>query len=745
MAQKRLPEFDRDPSKTGVEGQLSSNANRPRRWLRRLIGSIVFVVLVECFVFNLPFWESIGLGEGQPCAYSTGAGLTQTSEDTYVVEDPSAAYLEISPNTHVDNLFVDLGIPPANNGMRSRVLPVVPLHVEATDAGNSAFIVLPEVNYCVGIANSHYLRVYLSGESDTVRLYLDAKDITISHPTITINVTQPFHLSIVRVAFIALIVALFQVFRPSSPLYQLRYHAKSRKRLIALVAVALCEILIAFSTTLLTGGNTTAETQPDPEPGTVIVYDYNHYNRMADAILEGSLTLDLPVAPTLSTLENPYDPNERISALSEAGEAFYVDYAYYDGAYYSYFGILPALLSFVPFKLITGHDMATTYAVALFCMLLVVALTLFLDRLFRRIAPRGSIGMFLLGDVSIFAGCGLIYSAYLPQTYSIPIVSALFFALLGLWFWLGAKSQPSVEESVLATENAADGITEGTPSSVVISKRHLIAGAVSIGLTLGCRPQFILVAFLALPIFWTEISQERLFFSRKGLANTFAVIAPIILVAIPFMMFNFARFGSPFDFGATYNLTGFDMTSHGIVLARFPVCLFEYLFQPLSIVPSFPYIQTIDMTAVDFQGLYYYEPYMGGFFIFSPIALFAILLFAKRRELLPLTLRLGGIMVVIAFVVLAADLQIASVTMRYFGDFGWLLLIAAWLAIWNLWGEVAVAKRGAWSVTSLIVAITAFGVFANFWCLPCDGRYAPLSSAFPTIYYTLQSWLSVFN
>ena len=82
-----------------------------------------------------------------------------------------------------------------------------------------------------------------------------------------------------------------------------------------------------------------------------------------------------------------------------------------------------------------------------------------------------------------------------------------------------------------------------------------------------------------------------------------SVIAPFILVAIPVMLYNGIRFGSVFDFGAAYNLTGSDMTSRGIDLSRSLPALFQYLLQPLNICARYPYVFGVDM-AVDYQGYY---------------------------------------------------------------------------------------------------------------------------------------------
>lgn len=62
---------------------------------------------------------------------------------------------------------------------------------------------------------------------------------------------------------------------------------------------------------------------------------------MADSLLEGHLYLDYSdVDPRLLRMENPYNPEAR----TEQGVAVHWDHAWYEGHYYMYFGIVPAVI-----------------------------------------------------------------------------------------------------------------------------------------------------------------------------------------------------------------------------------------------------------------------------------------------------------------------------------------------------------------------------------------------------------------
>ena len=98
-------------------------------------------------------------------------------------------------------------------------------------------------------------------------------------------------------------------------------------------------------------------------------------------------------------------------------------------------------------------------------------------------------------------------------------------------------------------------------------------------LVAGCRPQMELFAFLAVPIFWPRYIGQKRLRSRAGAGEAAAFLLPVVLVAAGLMWYNAARFGSPFDFGANYNLTGNDMTQRGFNAVRIGPAVFTSLFE----------------------------------------------------------------------------------------------------------------------------------------------------------------------
>ena len=106
-----------------------------------------------------------------------------------------------------------------------------------------------------------------------------------------------------------------------------------------------------------------------------------------------------------------------------------------------------------------------------------------------------------------------------------------------------------------------------------------LVGSLCMALVVGCRPQLVLLSFLAFPLFWRMYITEGRIRTVAGARQFACLIAPYIVVCAGIMWYNKARFGSLFDFGANYNLTVNDMTKRGMAVGRIAPALFAYLFQ----------------------------------------------------------------------------------------------------------------------------------------------------------------------
>ena len=227
---------------------------------------------------------------------------------------------------------------------------------------------------------------------------------------------------------------------------------------------------------------------------------------------------------------------------------------------------------------------------------------------------------------------------------------------------------------------------EGNPRN-----RHVL-GSLCMALVAGCRPQMELFAVLCLPIFWPQYIRQKRLRSKQGITEAIAFVLPVILIALGLMAYNAARFGSPFDFGANYNLTSNDMTHRGFRIGRLAPALFTYFLSLPVVRAVFPYLAGTKMQT-NFMGMTITEVFYGGALVSLPLLwAFAALPLLRRRMARQKDLRAMVLLPVLLAVILAAlDCQMAGVLYRYLSDYLTPLLFAAAL-VW-LWAESALAPR----------------------------------------------------
>lgn len=259
----------------------------------------------------------------------------------------------------------------------------------------------------------------------------------------------------------------------------------------------------------------------------------DEYEILADALLEGKVSVfDDDDTSALQALDNPYDPAQR------EGVPYRYDCAYYKGKYYVYFGVVPAVLLFMPYKVLTGERLTGYHATQVFAALLVVAVFLLFLKMLRAFRFRMPFGLYLLLCTVSSVVC-VLFAMETPSLYLAAVVSAMAFELWSLYFFIDAVY-----------------CREGKTSQIPVA----MAGALCGALVFGCRPSIGLMNALVLPMFLHYVKGKS--FSLKEAGKVGLVVLPYVVVAAGLMAYNYVRFESPFDFGAAYQLTIIDVAAY---------------------------------------------------------------------------------------------------------------------------------------------------------------------------------------
>ena len=202
-----------------------------------------------------------------------------------------------------------------------------------------------------------------------------------------------------------------------------------------------------------------------------------------------------------------------------------------------------------------------------------------------------------------------------------------------------------------------------------------------------CRPTLAVYAMAAYLLYAMNLKQAAFVSEEKTdrkRSIKYALCGALPLAALGFcqMAYNYARFGSPLDFGIQYSLTINDFTHSEFHLNFMLLGIFYYLFTPPMLKSYYPYI-TNEFSQFDINGYYYHCPETAAGLVFLALPSLGYLYTKKALKLIPdkktkltVSLAIGIPLVVMPLVIICAVWE-SGYAVRYFADFAWELLLGA--------------------------------------------------------------------
>lgn len=692
-----------------------------------LVKSAIVLVLaalvLEVFVFNCNYFASAGY---QPINLKNKIELAQGSDDLFRLTSVNHVMEFSDLNTEVHNIRIDFDEnQPAQN---------LTVKIQFTDDAHHTYfdsteytVGVPEVEVATNCMQSEYINLNTSGYVDNLRIEIVGEDV--SYPiklwTVSLNAHHPFDFSNTRFLVTLGVLVLVFMFRPKSAIYRIRIVENPVRSKASIIAVVAVEIMLVTSF-LFYGSNlvgvATSSYNQGSWDGVSLVNTFEvggdnaqQYADLARAIAHGQLYLEEEPPQWLQDMNDPYDKGARDELQKETGEEYLFDVAYHDGHYYVYFGVVPVLLFYLPFYLVTGANFPTAIGVLIAVIAYILGVSALLDRFARYHFKRVSLGVFLLLQIPLVFCSGIMYLVKFPTFYSLPIMCALAFSVWGLYCWMRGR---------LSRHACA----------------WYVAGSLCMALVAGCRPQFLVLSLLAFPLFWRTFITERRILTARGAREFACLIAPYLVVAAGIMGYNYARFGSFTDFGANYNLTVNDMTKRGMNAGRLAPAFFSYFLQPPSVTGVFPFIQATDFDTT-YMGQTIKEVTFGGIFACLPVLW--VLPFAGRalrlRSRQRSTRTIWGIVVVLlvtGVLVALLDAEMAGILQRYYADFSFMFLAAAVLLIFIVNENLDPASQMRNVLIKVLLVLVAISVlYSALVCfVPETGWY---SDIYPWAYQNL--------
>ncbi len=509
-----------------------------------------------------------------------------------------------------------------------------------------------------GAEDSEYMACQFSGEVSQLKLKFscanDYESAVIKR--IYLNRIIPFDISAVRFGFLTFAVTFCYAVAVSGflkkPFRQTRKFTTGS--ILALTAAA---VVIATSIIMTKLPDEGFKSRWKLETGDQITQE------IVDAFEAGQVNLIAEPTPELLDIENPYDWGQRNSS----GAYYLWDHVFYEEKYYSYYGIAPVLTFFLPYHKLTDYYFATDMAIWIFSCIGLVFIGLTYLAVVRRWFRNVPSGCILAAFVIMLATCGIWYNVGRTIFYEISISSGFMYLSAGAFFLISSNVLSIRKTSFVKTALAS----------------------LFTGLAVLSRPTLAVYAICA-AVFWImgiKKSSKKL---TGRIVYSLCAVLPIGLLGILQMWYNYARFGSPFDFGIQYSLTINDFVNNQFHLLFVIIGVFNYLFAMPSITPDYPYIKT-PFSKFGVDGYYFSDigNTSGIIFLAMPVVgyLFAgkaLRYMPDRKTKLCHALMVGLPCVVMPLVILFSIWE-SGYAVRYTADFSWQIIIGAFAILFYLY------------------------------------------------------------
>ena len=451
--------------------------NIEKAFILAISSIVLFSLGLEISIFNINFYTSKGNEEIRLDAklsdYLNCEGYyTFFTDET--IEVPGI-------NEKINNIHIKL------NGLNT---PVVTANILLTDEANKSYYGTPERNIYTNVDKSQYININTSGKTEKIGLIFESDNDTVNVESISINCERPFEFSLLRIFFFVGILCLIYIFKPSSVFYtkKLADNTKNKQDIITLALCFETAIIIILGTINPTFmGIASKNYNPHKWDGNGIdlvrisYSQHNQYDELAQAFLQGKTYIDNDDVPqSLIDMENPYDTNARSKQALLSGDSYRWDVAYFNGHYYVYFGIVPLLLMYLPFRAIFNAPFPSAVGIMGFALIFSIGVFKLLDILCKKKFKNISVGTYLLTTITFVNCCGMSFLVKRPDFYSVPIMTSMAFVVWGIYLWIKGLD---ANKKKLA---------------------YFFLGSLCMALSVGCRPQSVLICGVALPLLFFQ-------------------------------------------------------------------------------------------------------------------------------------------------------------------------------------------------------------------------------------------------
>lgn len=399
---------------------------------------------------------------------------------------------------------------------------------------------------------------------------------------------------------------------------------------------------------------------------------------LVDAFEHHQVNLLEEPSEDLLKLDNPYEYVKRDAEVGSGN--FLWDHCFYNGKYYSYYGIGPVLALFLPYHLITGYYFPSGWATLMFSLIGILFLTKIylavIEKKFRDL-PTNTV---TAGLITLQLSSGIMFSAARPLFYELAIASGFMCVAIGAY--------------LLMTSNI---LWDGKISYV-----RLGFASFFLGYAVLCRPTLAVYCIAALFFFAGGLKKALDGLEKRQKTRTFfkyaaVALVPLGIIALGQMTYNYLRFDNPLDFGIQYSLTINDFTHAEFHWKYVLINMYAYLFNMPHFTPrKFTYLAS-SAERFGINGYTFFDDagknLVSVGIIYRALPMFAYLFsgkalqrVGKKKRVLPILL-IGVTCILMPLAIIFSSWE-SGYAVRYNADFSWQMVIGALVVAFTLYKSI---------------------------------------------------------
>lgn len=370
--------------------------------MKKIITSLVIALLIEVFVCNFPAFRTLFVGNFQQVEFGYEEIIGEEGRYKIVISDIGVRVTSI--NIEYDEL----------NDETLRYSLVYKVADNNMEVALKDKIILKD--------GKHYINFDSQSECEKIFLIIEtkiqySKDYKIKN--ITINKPN-FNINFFRIIILFTTILCIQ-FLKSKKIYTYKYDKNSKLQHYS---------FIVFLSLICTGVFIYTITQNQFQSLFILPNDVSETDAtlmQTEAFINKSIKLLVDPNKKLINMEDPYNYGEKI----ENNIPFLFDIAYYDGAYYSYFGVAPIFLLVLPFRIITGGYLRSYVFNLVFVFAIIFLFYSVYKKLIDKYVKNVSLINFYIGYIAMLSASNIL-NTLKGSKYEIPVTCGIMCILIAI-------------------------------------------------------------------------------------------------------------------------------------------------------------------------------------------------------------------------------------------------------------------------------------------------------------------------